>query len=436
MVQRMIIVMLAVVMAIIMGSSSLVFADDAASGAPTLPEKVTLTGVTDEAVKKEVASFSLKGATDDWMNKVTSVTVDGKSVSMTPVTADVNEGTSTATVNAYGIVKTVSKTDASAAPAYRLVIDMAEFTKTPKRSQTYQITIKAAGYPDVDAAVAVQNYGAETLYVRHLDKDGKVLSEKTYTMADIEKLADTKDGLYQSICSHHGIRSFRVTGVTLDKLLKDAGIDSYFKKGSEIRIRTNDASTDETLNDNDANSNYYPEGGFSYTYLSQKRYTFTDIYESKNKALYDKIKADQQETVVLDGQTRHNYLGKKMRTDVATSAKEAVKPLLAIKYCENDLDEPEAPEANYGATQQCRAFRFFYGIAMDPSDSKMIAKDETTMRISYAVYGIDLQDTDVHDIDRTALEKAVQSASKLNEADYTPESWAAFKTAYDDAKGY
>ncbi|MGN0710098.1 MAG: fibronectin type III domain-containing protein, partial [Anaerovoracaceae bacterium] len=296
--------------------------------------------------------------------------------------------------------------------------------------------IKAAGYPDVDSTVTVQNYGAEKLYLRHLDKDGNVLSEKTYTMAEIEKMADTKDALYQSICSHRGIRSFRATGVTLEKLLKDAGMDSYYKKGSEIRIRTNDASGDETLNDNDANSNYYPEGAFTYDYLSQKRYTFTDIYASRNKSLYDRLVADQKETSVVDGQTRHNYLGKKMRTDIARSSREEVKPLIALEYHENNLDVPEAPEANYGATKECRAFRFFYGLAMDPSDSKMIARDETTMRMSYYVYGIDLQDTDVHGIDRTALEKAVESASKIREADYTLESWKAFKAVYDDAKTY
>ena len=101
---------------------------------------------------------------------------------------------------------------------------------------------------------------------------------------------------------------------------------------------------------------------------------------------------------------------------------------------ENDLDDPEAPGTNYGTTKQHYGFRFFYGMALEEG-GKAVEKDETNMRVSYYVYGIDIQhDTTEHAIDRSALEAEVTKTMDLNEADYTADSWAPFKAAFDNAK--
>ena len=426
------------VMAMMMGSLSLVFADDAA--APTLPDSVKMTGRPNAATKQADVSLALTGATDEWMNKVTAVTVDGKDVEKREAQkqVDVDDSDLKADINEFGIVKTGEGKTAS----YSLAIATVAFDKTPRRSNTYKIVIKADGFADVEKDLTVTSYGASKLFVRELDKSGKVLKTKEYSMEDIEKLAAFKDGvLYQGICSHHGIRGFRARGVEITDLLKDAGIT--FKSGDELRLRTNDADAEETVNDNPAKDNWYCEGGFSYDYLYKPRYIFTDIYQNENKALYDKLVALQGTTTeVVTGKddqgqdvvtTFHNYLNKDLRELLATGKKKEVAPFISTEMCENDLDDPEAPGAEYGTTKENYGFRFFYGMALE-EDGKAVEKDETNMRVSYYVYGIDIQhDTIEHAIDRSELDAEVQKAWELKEEDYTAESWAAFLPAFQNA---
>lgn len=426
--RKLTVLLLSSVMVMMMGSTALVFADDAA--APTIAESVKLTGRPNAATQEADASFALTGATDEWMSKVTEVSVDGTPVAKREVKSQVpvEDSTEKADISEWGIVKIGSGKTAS----YSLAVATSVFAKTPKRSNTYKIVIKADGFADVQKDVTVTCYGADVLIVREKDKAGKVLSEKTYTAADIEKLAKYQKGvLYQGICSHHGIRGFRANGITITDILADAGIT--FKSGDELRLRTNDAAG-AAVNDDTANDNYYCEGGFSYDYLYKPRYIFTDIYQNENKALYDKLIELQAGTTVVGETTFHNYLNADIRETLATGKKQEVVPFISTEMYENDLDDPEAPGTNYGTTKQHYGFRFFYGMALEEG-GKAVEKDETNMRVSYYVYGIDIQhDTTEHAIDRSALEAEVAKTMDLNEADYTADSWAPFKAAFDNAK--
>ena len=426
--RKLTVLLLSAVMVMMMGSTALVFADDAA--APTIAESVKLTGRPNAATQEADASFALTGATDEWMGKVTEVSVDGTPVAKRTAKSQVpvEDSTEKADISEWGIVKIGSGKTAS----YSLAVATSVFAKTPKRSNTYKIVIKADGYADAQQDVTVTCFGADVLIVRDKDKDGKVLSEKTYTAADIEKLAKYQKGvLYQGICSHHGIRGFRANGITITDILADAGIT--FKSGDELRLRTNDAAG-VTVNDDAANDNYYCEGGYSYDYLYKPRYIFTDIYQNENKALYDKLIELQAGTTVVGETTFHNYLNADIRETLATGKKQEVVPFISTEMYENDLDDPEAPGTNYGTTKQHYGFRFFYGMALEEG-GKAVEKDETNMRVSYYVYGIDIQhDTTEHAIDRSALEAEVAKTMDLNEADYTADSWAPFKAAFDNAK--
>lgn len=436
--KRATVLVLAAVMAMMMASMAVVFADEA-KAAPEMTDGVKMTGRPNAATKQADVTLALDGATDEWMKAVTEVTIDGAAVPEREAATqvDVEDSTDKADITKFGIVKIGTGDSAE----YSLVVATSVFNKTPRRSNTYKVVIKADGYKDLEHDVTVTSYGAAKLYVRELDKDGKVLKTKAYTMDEYEKLAAyKKDVLYQGICSHHGIRGFRANGLTITDLLKDAGIE--FKSGDELRLRTNDADTAETVNDNEAKDNYYCEGGFSYDYLYKPRYIFTDIYQDVNKDLYDKLVALQGTTTKIvtgkdeQGQdivtTFHNYLNKDMRALLATGKKQEVVPFLASEMYENDLDDPEAPGTNYGTTRENYGFRFFYGMALDEEGN--VEKDETNMRVSYYVYGIDIQhDTIEHAIDRAALDEEVQKAWALNEEDYTAESWAAFLPAFQNA---
>ena len=417
------------VMAAMIGSMAAVFADAAA--APTLPDSVKMTGRPNAATKEADVSLALTDASDDWMNKVTAVTVDGQAVAeRTPQSqVDVEDSTLKADITKYGIVKMGEGKTAS----YSLVIPTSVFNAAPARSKTCKIVVKADGYADLEKDVTVTSFGASKLYVRELDKDGKVLKTEEYSMADLENLAAYKTGvLYQGICSHHGIRGFRANGLEITDLLSNAGIT--FKSGDELRLRTNDAVSTETVNDNPDADNWYCEGGFSYDYLYKPRYIFTDIYQNENPTLYNKLLELQAGTTVVGETAFHNYLNKDIREALATGQKQEVKPFIATEMYENDLDDPEAPGTNYGTTKQNYGLRFFYGMALEDG-GKAVECDETNMRVSYYVYGIDIQhDTTEHAIDRSELTAEVEKAMTLKEADYTPETWAAFQTAFDNAK--
>ncbi len=422
------VLLLAMAMVLMAGSTAMVFADDAA--APTLPDSVKMTGRPSNATKEADVALALTGATDDWMSKVTEVSVDGTPVAKREAKKGepVDDSTETCDISEWGIVKTGTGKAAS----YSLAVPTSSFGKSPKRENTYKITIKADGFPDVAKDVTVSCLGADILIVREKDKDGKVMKTKEYTAAVIEKLAKYQEGvIYQGICSHHGIRGFNANGIAITDILADAGIS--FKSGDELRLRTNDAAG-ATANDDKANDNYYGEGGFSYDYLYKPRYIFEDIYKAANPTLFARLIELQNGTTVVGETTFHNYLNEDIRTEIATGKKKEVYPFIATEMYENDLHYEVVPGTNYGTTRQHYGFRFFYGMALEEG-GKAIEKDETNMRVSYYVYGIDIQhDTIEHALDRSALEAEVQKTMALNEADYTPESWAAFKPAFDNAK--
>ena len=431
--QKAVVLLLAALMAITMGSSSLVFAtgEEAVKSAPEIQKgdtAVKMTGRPNASTGKADVSFTLTGADEDWMQAVTEVDRDGTVVEKREAETGrpVEDSNLKADINEYGIVKTGE----GKAAAYTLVIDSRLFESV--RSAKHQVVVKATGYEDAVKEVTVTSFGAHKLFVRHLDKDGRVVDTKTFTIDEIEKLeAFKQDVLQQGICSHHGIRGFRANGVALNDLFKAAGMDAYWKDGAEIRLRVNDAD-DAKENDEEAQDNYMAEGAFSYAFLNQPRYIFTDIYQDQNEKLYNDLVALQDTTTKIGETTFHNYLNEDMRTLLATGKKQAVEPFLATEMYENDLDDPKAPGTNYGTTRENYGFRFFYGLAME--NDNMVAKDETNQRLAYYVYGIDLQDTDIHSLDRTALDSEVQKVWKMNSADYTPESWEKVQKAFDAAK--
>ena len=223
--QKAVVLLLAALMAITMGSSSLVFAtgEEAVKSAPEIQKgdtAVKMTGRPNASTGKADVSFTLTGADEDWMQAVTEVDLDGTVVEKREAETGrpVEDSNLKADINEYGIVKTGE----GKAAAYTLVIDSRLFESV--RSAKHQVVVKATGYEDAVKEVTVTSFGAHKLFVRHLDKDGRVVDTKTFTIDEIEKLeAFKQDVLQQGICSHHGIRGFRANGVALNDLFKAAG---------------------------------------------------------------------------------------------------------------------------------------------------------------------------------------------------------------------
>lgn len=393
--------------AMIIPTGSAVFADTqpAETTAPTAVS-VTLSGT-------DMATVKLEGITEDVAKDVTSVALDGTEL-------------------AKGTDYTVA--------AGSIKIAAAKLDKVPKRKNTFNLVIKSTGHDDVNAELTVINYGAETLYVRHLDKDGNVLAEKSFTMDEIKSMSNVKDQTYQSFCSMRGVTSFKATGVKLSTILEKAGMTDAFKEGTEILVRTNDGNKASTKNDDDSdNSSYYQRGKYSYKFLTEPRYTFTDIYSNKNADLSSKVVSDIQAylNAVNNDKEHVDTFEATVKKDLGSAKREHVDPVIAYEFAEKQLrkDPTDLTNDSYGRTQKDRAFRLLFGLAMDDNDpSSARKKEQTTFSITYAIYGIDIIDTEKDVRDTTELEKTIKQAKALKAEDYTSDSWDALQESLENAE--
>ncbi|MDY2960212.1 MAG: fibronectin type III domain-containing protein [Hornefia sp.] len=387
-------------------------------GAFAHDETPTLANPVIKKAGENEVSIKLSGVDADWVSGIQKVTVDGK---------ELTEKSEENTANTYEIKEEKKET-----VSYTLVIDSKVFNKIPKRSNKYQLVIKSKEHDDLVSELTVKNFGAEKLIVRHLDKEGQVLKSKIYTMDDLQGMIDAnkegtlRDALYQGVCTHRGVTSYRATGLTVDSILSDAGIAEAFKPGTELRLRTNDGNKEAVINDDENdNDSYYARGSFSYEYLNTKRYTFNDIYSERNPELAEKLAAHIKESTMGDG----------MRRDLTESGREEVKPMIALEFSENQTRRTTSmPGTDYKNTKEDKAFRFLYGISLDPKNADMISKEETTFSQTYFVYGIDIVDSQEHAFNPEVLEIVIKQGESLKAANYTKKSWDDFYSVLEESK--
>ena len=321
----------------------------------------TWDGKTDEQKLAELEGYV------EAVQKVT-VIADGNAKELTAdqwsLTADPVKDRNTGKVTSYRMVLSIERT------AEDPILNVS----TAERTKIFTVKLDASGnYGTAQADFSATMYGAETLQVRLIDKDGNVKTAKTFTKDEIKKISSSEDKWYNTICGMRGLTVFRAQGTDINDIFKAAGIN--FEQGMTLKLRTNDSAKES--NDSTTEDAYYWRGEFTYEHLMQDRYAFPDVYTdgSLKNALLSGGRFD-------DG----------VKTALGGAEKTKVEPMIAYQYDEviyrNDQTKPAGAYDSLVAKEN--AFRFLFGIAMDPDDSTKIAGETTTWSATYTVFGMDV----------------------------------------------
>ncbi len=349
--------------------------------------KVTLSG-TD-------ASIRLNDGTDEWAQAVTSVKVNGTALDKDQYT--VSSGV-------LNIERTAEE------PVFSVT--------TAEKHKDYEITVEAEGYKDLDSTISFYNYGAKTFQVRLLDGEGVVQKAETYTWEQLEAMSQDGDAYYPAICGMSGLRVFKAEGVLLNDLFKDAGIK--VGEGMTIQVRTNDSAAEESSNDSETDNAYYRNGTFSYESLfGQDRYWFPGVYTN------DEIKSEILAAGKFDEAAR-----KAIGSD---TTKEKIQPMIALRYVESIYRSSDGvfpkDEAYSDLISDEQAFRFLFGLAMDPEDDTMIASETTTWSATYCAFGVDVIDPSY----KESVKVSDYEASTYVTGENKENQFAKFELSFDKA---
>lgn len=347
------------------------------------------TGASIELTGVETASVALASSVPEgWLDAVTSVKVKENGSEGEPAVY---------TAEQAGLSVVVGRRSTSLS----MSADMfrTDSTTSGKKEGEFTVTISAADFEDCTATIAVKNYGAEKFYIRYLDKNGKVVTSKAYTMAELK--AFSKDGeskvhenaKYQSYCSMAGLRTFCADGVYIEDLLEDSGVldkikdsDGNIKDGIVVNLRTNDSVEDGSGNDSTTDNAYYWMGKFDYKNLFQDRYYFPAVFTNED------LKARLLDGTAYTGDTsleKRQYIWENGEKVIAE------RPMIAWNYDENvySSDQTEPTSENYKDTiENERSFRFLFSLAKD-SENEATENTATTFSVTYCAFGIDITDT-------------------------------------------
>ena len=345
---------------------------------------------------------------DDWFKADWTVKLDGAEVAYN------EEKNWTAGVDGYAFDKNKGQ----------VLLDSDLFTK-PGKGMTYSLVISAVNPDHVDATatMTVNNYGADTLTFRQIDKDGNVVKTYTFTMDQIKNNEKKVEGVrYETVCGmSHGVMGIKADGVYLTDLLDQAGID--FGPGMTLQYHTNDQA--KVYNTVDEGSDYFT---IKYEDLMVPRYEFPGIYKDMS--------------VVEDLSATMPHLGKEFRDKImATSQGEYTKvevdPLISYGYVEKDLANVISAGdvnciANGTYTERFSAeksFRIFYGLSLT-EDGSTITDEVTTAENAYCIFDIDV-------IEGEASSSQAGNSTEFSMLDdLRAEIEDAFKLFYDNGVQY
>ena len=156
--------------------------------------------------------------------------------------------------------------------------------ETTPKSKDYNITIEVPVYAAVTQTVNVNFLGASTFTIRLLDKNNKVVEERTYTRDEIiaysqDETTGGQDKLFSTACSMTGSRAFKGSGAYLSTLIKEAGIaegTDFNPDTTKVKFRTNDSNNETDINDDPSVDSYFGMITTDYTELMSPRYYFQE----------------------------------------------------------------------------------------------------------------------------------------------------------------
>ena len=333
------------------------------------PLKINLTYSGDDAWAGKTDEEKL-AELEGYAEAVKTVTIiaDGKAKELTAdqwsIKADTVKDRKTGEITSYRMVLSLKRT------AEEPILNVS----TAERTKTFTVKLDTSGGKgSLQADFTATMYGAETLQVRLIDKDGNVKTAKTFTKDEIKQMSSGEDKWYNTICGMRGLTVFRAQGTDINDIFKAAGIT--FEQGMTLKLRTNDSAKES--NDSTTEDAYYSRGIFTYEHLMQDRYAFPGVYtdESLRNTLLGSGRFD-------DG----------VKTALGGADKTKVEPMIAYQYDEVIFRSNQTKPA--GAYDSLIAkentFRFLFGIAMDPEDSTKVAGETTTWSATYTVFGMDV----------------------------------------------
>ncbi|WP_158539833.1 InlB B-repeat-containing protein [Gordonibacter sp. 28C] len=306
------------------------------------------------------ARVSLEGASQEWADKVESVSVEALSGDDAGASSVLSADQYAVDVANGRIAFTRTEADPvfSVAPGEGDPIDVAAWgsTTTYPQSKQYKVTVKADGYADVEGAVTVYT-GAATTFSIVVDADGKDETTddrtvvKTYTKDQIEQMSTFQNGSSQ--CGMTGFRTFSAKGVALADLIAGAG----------VKVSETDAFKLDTTDDFGRM--------WSYSQLFGDRYFLQSIYDDPD------MKAAYAELVASDDEAGATVELRKLLASKAKEDNSIAKPMMSANYAETMISSDQVADAVLpteenteinelvGAENQ---YRFTYGISLVQED--------------------------------------------------------------------
>lgn len=377
---------------------------------PTEPEYVSTDMGRDPAGKVDFSLTPSEGALDaykqarseatvqtmlqDWIDSISSVTVDGKKL-----TGKAFDEWKSELTNAKDDAGKLNYYELTAgAKAATLTLPIALFDTTANETATAKVVIESDGFATVSGDVIYRNIGAEDLVVRILDENGKVARTSVLKASDLRKLDVQEHYNTSANCGMAGLRSYNSEGVLLTDVLEAAGVN--FEPGMTLKLRTND-SLDSNGTADTTEDGYIFSGTFTYEeLLGTDRYYYPAAWD--DTTTYDE----------LDGQTIYDVLSQDMdawKTDgkyadvlpqLLGQGKQKVEPILAWSWNEGVISwggsNPAEAEGYNGYSDQ-ESFRFLFG--MKAAQDGSITDDNTTFSNTYGVFGIDVIAADASQAD-------------------------------------
>lgn len=254
----------------------------------------------------------------------------------------------------------------------KMILDSDLFPVDPSTSKTYLVSLEAEGYDTKTVKLTVQNLTPTEFVIRTVDGEGNIEEVKTYTYEELAEMCTT-ESYFSFGCVMHGLVSAKAEGIPVMDLLADAGIE--FVDGMSLAVRTTDAPA--TIEATEMNSGEKTGEVVENPEKYWMKPRFTDRFKHSYEELYGRTRyfltAPWEDEKVAEMLTEdEGKFSFEVREALAANPDymEEVVPMIALKYTtlqytSDPTDIREAEDDYYDLTANERAFRFFYGLALD-----------------------------------------------------------------------
>ena len=254
----------------------------------------------------------------------------------------------------------------------KVILDSDLFAVDPSTEKEYEVTIKSGDAADYHLALTIQNKRPTEFTVRTIDGSGNVVTSKTFTYEEMEKMCNT-EAYYTAACVMHGMNSYHAKGVYLNELLDAAGVE--FGSGMSLGMRTADApaSIEATMINKGDKTGVVFDNPESYwmkaRYTDNYRLTYEDLYERDRYFIYGPYD-DEEVGKMLAADGAAWSIDARAALAESNLYEKVEQPMIAIQYESFEYNtDPRDPRTNtdtvWNLSQNERGFCFLFGLAMD-----------------------------------------------------------------------